>query len=128
MKREQSQSRPEIPSIKITEEMSKEEHFQNNVLRPIIKMKHDLLIAHFINYVASKKVLWQELTDIRKIDFIEHSFNRDLSFRSEMRGLVISHFSMDEYDQYSKIARGSNKRINTIIKQRIISNLDTLDL
>jgi len=128
MKREQSQSRPEIPSIKITEEMSKEEHFQNKVLRPIIKMKHDLLMAHFTNYVASKKIRWQELTVVRKIDFIESVFNRDLSFRSEMRGLVISHFSKDEYDQYAKIARGSNKRINTIIKQRIISNLDALNL
>ncbi len=108
--------------------MSKEEYFQNKVLRPIIKMIHDLLMAHFINYVASKKIRWQELTDVRKIDFIERVFDRDLSFRSEIRGLVIGHFSIDEYDQYTKILRGTNKRINTIIKQRMISNLDALNL
>lgn len=128
MKKDIAHLRPEITAVKITADISKEENFQNKVLRPIIKMKHDLLMAHFTNYVASKKIRWQELTDVRKIDFIESVFNRDLSFRSEMRGLVISHFSKDEYDQYAKIARGSNKRINTIIKQRIISNLDALNL
>jgi hypothetical protein len=128
MKKDSAHLRPEITAVKITAEISKEEHFQNKVLRPIIKMKHDLLMAHFTNYVASKKIRWQELTDVRKIDFIESVFTRDLSFRSEMRGLVISHFSKGEYDQYAKIARGSKKRINTIIKQRIISNLDALNL
>jgi hypothetical protein len=128
MKKDSAHLRPEITAGKITADISKEEIFQNKVLRPIIKMKHDLLMAHFTNYVASKKIRWQELTDVRKIDFIESVFNRDISFRSEMRGLVISHFSKDEYDQYAKIARGSNKRINTIIKQRIKSNLDALNL
>jgi hypothetical protein len=128
MKKDSAHLRPEITAVKITADISKEENFQNKVLRPIIKMKHDLLMAHFTNYVASKKIRWQELTDVRKIDFIESVFNRDISFRSEMRGLVISHFSKDEYDQYAKIARGSNKRINTIIKQRIKSNLDALNL
>ena len=126
MKKDQVQSRPNIPALEITETMSKVERFQNSVLRPIIKMKHELLIAHFKNYFASKKIRWTELPDARKIDFIERAFTRDLALRSETRGLVIGHFTLEEYHHYKKIVRDSNKRVNNMIKERIISHLDTL--
>lgn len=91
-------------------------------------MKDKLLIAHFKNYVASKIFLWMGLTDTRKIDFIEHAFTRDLAFRIEVRGKVIGHFTIEEYQQYFYMMRGSNKRINNMIKQRMISHLDALSL
>jgi UDP-2,3-diacylglucosamine pyrophosphatase LpxH len=89
-------------------------------------MKQKILIAHFKNYIASKKILWKGLTNARKIDFIERAFARDLEFRSEVRGLVIGHIKLEEYHQYKLIARDSNKRINYMIKERIISHLNTL--
>ena len=36
--------RPEIKTIASTEGMSEEEKFQNETLRPIIKLQHDLLL------------------------------------------------------------------------------------
>jgi len=126
MKNNQTKLRPEIQSLKITESMSEEEKFQNKVLRPVIKMKHEILIAHFKNYVALSKRPWKELSDSRKINFIENIFSRDLSFRNEVRGLVIGQFTLEEYSQYAKILRGSNKRMNNIIKERIMSHLDIL--
>ena len=91
----QVQSRPDIQSLKITDNISEEENFQNRVLRPIIKMKHEMLIAHFKNYIASNKLPWKELGDTRKIDFIETAFTRDLAFRNEVRGLVIGQFTLE---------------------------------
>lgn len=126
MKRDQVQLRPNIFTVKITEKMSKEEQFQNSILRPIIKMKHDLLIAHFKNYISPKKLPWQELPDRKKINSIERAFSRDLNFRNEVRGLVIGHFTLEEYHQYTKMVRDSDKRINNIITERIISHLDAL--
>ena len=43
--------RPEIPQAKIHDNMSVEERFQNETLRPIIKLQNDLLIELFKNYV-----------------------------------------------------------------------------
>jgi len=122
------QSRPVIPSLKITDKLSKEESFQNSVLRPIIKMKHDLLIAHFKNYIASIKLPWKELSDVKKIAFIESAFTRDLTFRNEVRGMVISHFTIEEYHLYKRIMHDINKRMNNIMKERMISHLDVLSL
>ena len=122
------QSRPDIHSLKITDKMSEEENFQNRVLRPVIKMKHEILIAHFKHYIALNKLPWKELSDSDKIDFIENAFSRDLSFRNEVRGLVIGQFTLEEYAQYVKILRSSNKRINNIIKERMMSHLDVLSL
>ena len=124
----QVQSRPDIQPLKITDNISEEENFQNRVLRPIIKMKHEMLIAHFKNYIASNKLPWKELGDTRKIDFIETAFTSDLAFRNEVRGLVIGQFTLEEYYQYIKMVRGSNKRMNNIIKERMISHLDVLSL
>jgi hypothetical protein len=122
------QSRPEIQAAIITDNMHDEQIFQNKVLRPIIKMKHEFLIALFKNYIASSKSPWKELIDLRKIDFIENAFTRDLTFRNVVLGVVIGQFTIQEYQQYIKIARGSNKRINSIIKERMISHLDVLSL
>jgi len=122
------QFRTDIQSLKITDRMSEEEKFQNKVLRPVIKMKHEILIAHFKNYIVLNKRPWKELSDSRKIDFIENVFSRDLLFRNEVRGLVIGQFTLEEYSQYAKMLRGSNKRMNNIIKERIMSHLDILSL
>lgn len=119
-------SRPTIPTLEFPEGMSKEESFQNDVIRPVIKMLHDLLMSHFKQYIATKKLQFRLLSEKEKTDFIESSFNRDMAFRSEIRGMVIGHFSTEEFLQYSTMQRGINKRINTILKERISSNREHL--
>ena len=39
----------------ITTQSSSDESFQNEVLRPILKLQNDLFIASFINYVSKNK-------------------------------------------------------------------------
>lgn len=110
-------SRPEIPSIKITGNMSAAENFQNTVLRPIIKMKNDILLAHFKKYIA-----------VKKVDYIESVFRNDHTFRSELRGLVIGNFTLTEYIQYTENQNDINKRMINIVRQRITDHLDTLSI
>lgn len=49
-----------------------------------------------------------------------------MAFRSELRGMVIGHFSTEEYLLYSGMQREINRRINTILKERISSNRESL--
>ena len=42
--------RPLISSAKIVQNMTEEERFQNQTLRPILKLQNDLLLASFENY------------------------------------------------------------------------------
>ena len=53
--------RPEIPSARITENMSEDERFQNETLRPVAKLQNDLLLAVFRNYITKHKNKFYEL-------------------------------------------------------------------
>jgi len=119
-------SRPIILTLEFSEEIRKEELFQNEVIRPIIKMLNDVLIAYFRDYIAVKKLAFSLLSEKEKNDFIESAFNKDIPFRSETRGLIIGHFSTDEFMTYTEIKRGTNKRINNIVKERIRSKIKEL--
>lgn len=116
-------ARPNIPSLRITDDMSPAERFQNATLRPVIKMQHDLLIPYFKQYILSKKCPFGELPSPKRLEFIEHSFQKDTQFRSELKGFIIGHFTTDEYSRYLKIKNDSNKRMINMIKERIINSI-----
>jgi hypothetical protein len=46
----------------INNQSSSEEIFQNNTLRPILKMQNDLFIQVFINYAVKQKNVFFSLT------------------------------------------------------------------
>lgn len=119
-------TRPEINKIVMSEDVSDEENFQNTVLRQIIKMKNDLFNVHFKTYIASKKIAFKDLGEEKQMDFIDRSFRQDLTLRNELRGIVIGHFTIEEYHQYIKMKGDLNKRIINIIKERIFTNLDSI--
>ncbi len=116
--------RPVITKAIVTTDTSPEEAFQNTVLRPIIKMKHDLLIAYTRNYLAHKKHDFALLNQEKKVNYLTSCFEQDQTLRSELRGLVIGQFSVDEYERYCQISNATNKRIMNIIKERMIDYVE----
>ena len=118
--------RPEIPTIVEFDKVSDEEAFQNSILRPIIKMQHDLLITYYQNYLEEKKQCKPNFTEESRIQFIQKSFQNDLNLKAELKGLIIGHFTKDELISYIPLKHGLNKRILTIIKERVLSSLDEL--
>ncbi len=115
--------RPVLSKVKILENMSDEERFQNITLRPIIKLQHDLLIEVFKNYVAKHKNVFIELSLPKQLDYIENSVNKDMKFQNSVKGMVIGQFTVEEYNFYNKNSSALNKRIVNIIKERIISHI-----
>lgn len=118
--------RPAIPQAKVSSDTSSEEAFQNTVLRPIIKMKHDLFIAHTKHYLANKKHDFKLLNQEKKLLYIITCFEQDQSFRNELRGMIIGQFSVDEYEEYTVMSKAIHKRMVNIIKERMIDHLDAL--
>mgnify|MGYP006998167867 CR=1 FL=1 len=102
--------------------MSAEERFQNETVRPIIKMQHDLLITHFQHYLKAKKYQLDDSADKKLVEFITSSFQKDQQLRNTVQGLIIGHFTVDEYKQFADIASETNKRIIQITKERILNN------
>jgi len=60
---------------------------------------------------------------LKKIEFIGHSFSKDNQFRNELKGMIIGHFTLEEFAIYKNFTNKNNKRILTMVKERILSTL-----
>ena len=83
--------RPLIASAKIMPEMSDAERFQNQTLRPIIKLQNDLFIAVFKNHIHKRKGVFYQLTLPKKVVYIEHALLKDTKLRNVLKGIIIGH-------------------------------------
>lgn len=124
--KEKTTERPKIAKVKTFETTSLEEQFQNKTIRPIIKMQDELLILAFRSYIQNKKVLFNELSNGKKRLFIETALGKDLAFKSELKGMVLGQFSLEEYQTYQSISADCNKRIIGILKERFLSKISEL--
>jgi hypothetical protein len=115
--------RPVIDSAKIYDSMSSEELFQNKTLRPIIKMHNDLFIAVFKNYIKKRKNVFYELSLEKQLAYIDNAINKDMKFRNSVKGMIIGQFTVEEYALYITNSSALNKRMMTIVKERLISSI-----
>jgi hypothetical protein len=107
----------------ISSESSSEEYFQNQILRPILKLQNDIFIEIFKNYTIKSKANFDTFTIDKKLQFIENSIQNDIKFRNLLIGIVIGLFSTDEYVLYANNSTNLNKRIITMLIVRIKSQL-----
>lgn len=113
--------RPVIKNIGSNENKNEAESFQNKTLRPILKLQHELLVAFFEHYVRKKKIDFQGLSSVQKNDLMSNVFRNDNMFKTELRGMIIGQFTVNEFDLYQNIYADTNKRILTMAKERLLS-------
>lgn len=113
------QIRPLIPSAKILPNMSSEEHFQNETLRPILKLQNDLLLASFQNYIVKMKSAFYELKLENRMDYISNAIQKDIKLRNSLKGMLIGQFTLEEYETYIIHSSALNKRMMNMVIKRI---------
>ena len=111
----------------INNQSSSEEIFQNNTLRPILKMQNDLFIQVFINYAVKQKNVFFSLTPEKKMIYIENVIQRDIKFRNSLKGMIIALFTLDEYAEYIRISSNLNKRMMNMLVERLKSQLQVIE-
>jgi len=111
--------RPEIPSARVTQNMSEDEKFQNGTLRPIIKFQNPLFVAMFKNYIAKYKNSFHQLSPQKRFEYIENAVQKDMKFRNSLKGIVIGQFSLEEYQTYIKNSSALNKRMMNMVVERL---------
>jgi hypothetical protein len=116
--------RPIISGIDSVDHASAAEVFQNLTLRPIIKLQHDLIVSFFINHLKIKRINFPELSLIRKQEQISALFKTDHRFKLVLRGMVIGLMTVEEYGIYLPLEAEFNKRIISLVKQRLISTIE----
>jgi hypothetical protein len=106
---------------------STEELFQNNTLRPILKLQNELIISMFKSYIAQHKNSFYDLGPSKKSDFIDAALQRDIALKNVLKGMVIGMFTQQEYSDYVANASVLNKRMMGLITERLKSQLQLLE-
>jgi hypothetical protein len=107
--------------------ISLEEAFQNNTLRPILKLQNDLLITLFIDYIKQQKNTFYSLNLDKKLAYIENAIQRDNSLRNVLKGILIGLFTTEEYTEYLKNSSNLNKRMMGLVAERLKSQVQLLE-
>ncbi|MDO7703404.1 MAG: DUF2291 family protein [Flavobacteriaceae bacterium] len=111
--------RPEIKKTKHFDTMSAEERFQNNTLRPILKLQNPLFVAVFQNYIENRKGVFYDLSLSKKLIYIENALVKDQKLRNSVKGIVLGQFTVTEYMEYTNYSSALNKRMMQMVVERI---------
>lgn len=102
------------------------EKFQNQVIRPIIKMQHSLLIALFQDYIKQRNIDFIDLKKEKQLNRISTILKNDTNFKSIISGIVIGHFSLNELNFFVQNSSELKKRVTQIVKHRLEDNLQVI--
>ena len=115
--------RPKLPDSLTDGKLKEEELFQNMVLRPVIKMQHDVLILRVKSYFSSKRVMFNVMDKKKRTLAIEKAFLGDNAFKKEIQGMVLGQLDTTEYQRYLKYERTMNKRIIQMVRNRMLDSV-----
>jgi len=110
----------------ITPESSSEEIFQNQTLRPILKIQNDLFLVVFKNYITKQKVDFSSFSPEKKMQFIENAIQRDVKFRNSLKGMIIGFFTLLEYEEYILNSSNLNKRMMNLLIERLKNQIQII--
>lgn len=109
-----------IPNSETTTET---EIFQNQTLRPILKLQNDLYFSLFTNYALRQKTDFSSLSFSKKEIFIEQSVQKDAVLKNIFIGMTIGMFTLEELKIYESERNVFNKRIITMLIERLKSQM-----
>lgn len=107
---------------------SPEEIFQNQTIRPILKLQNDLFVEAFRNYVDKYKGDFYNYPAQKKLSFIDNAIHKDIKFRNALKGMVIAMFTIDEYHAYIKNSSNLNKRMMNMVIERLQSQAQLFEV
>ncbi|MFT6370646.1 MAG: hypothetical protein ACJAUQ_001365 [Maribacter sp.] len=111
--------RPVIANAKILPNISEQERFQNQTLRPILKLQNDLLLASFQNYIVKAKNRFYELKKEARVDYISNAVQKDIKYRNSLKGIILGQFTLEEYEDYRRNSSALNKRMMSMAVKRL---------
>lgn len=99
------------------------EVFQNQTLRPILKLQNDLYLSLFTNYALRQNADFNSLSVGKKNLFIEQSIQKDSVMKNTFIGMTIGMFTLEELEIYHSDSKAFNKRIIIMLIERLKSQM-----
>lgn len=119
--------RPEIKQAQLYDSMGLDERFQNQTLRPVIKLQNFLLVEVFKNYIHKHKDAFYELSLEKRLGYIERAIQKDIKFRNSLKGMIIGQFTVEEYQTYTLNSSALNKRMMNMVIERLKDQVQLLE-
>ena len=110
--------RPNIVTY-ISNDITDQEQFQNQVLRPILQFQNKLFVKLFLNNCKAFKINLTILSKKDKQNYIEHTLQKDVKLKALFLGTVIGLLTLEEFETYSAYQRHFNKRIIQMLIVRL---------
>lgn len=96
--------------------------FQDQTLRPILKLQHEVIMALFDEYLISHKIDFKKLSLIQISTKIDQILKQNQALQSLFKGVVIGHFTKEEIAFWKINKININKRIQQLLLKRIQSS------
>ena len=120
--------RPKVNSNKNISYKNDIEKFQNIVLRPILKFQNDLLLELFIFEFVKTKTKFDLINNEQKIKLIINNLKYNNKLKQILLGTIIGMFSNKNIAFYKTNYSKINKRIFSMLNDRLIDQLIKLDV
>ena len=120
--------RPKVNSNKSISYKNDIEKFQNIVLRPILKFQNDLLVELFIFEFEKTKTKFDLINNEQKIKLIINNLKYNNKLKQILLGTIIGMFSNKNITFYKTNYSKINKRIFSMLNDRLIDQLIKLDV
>jgi glutamine cyclotransferase len=84
-------------------------------------------VASFSNYITKYKGDFYNLTLDRRLAVIENAIQKDAKYRNTLKGMVVGLFTKEEYLLYFSNSSTINKRMMTMLIERLKSQVQLFD-
>jgi hypothetical protein len=109
------------PEIFVEETTSVVETFQNDVLRPILKYQHELILQLTQSDVLFQKQISQSITIMQKRATIKHFFLMQPNYKYFLVGQICGLMTSYEFQFYLNSRKEVDKRLTNMLTERILS-------
>lgn len=110
------------PTLFLNKADSPEENFQNDTIRPILKMQNDIIIILAQEFLKHRNVTWEKIREKDPFQWLNLNIKRDIPFKHLMIGMVIGQFNGEELREYLPFQKEMNKRIINMMTERIVNH------
>lgn len=118
------QIRPEVELL--PKKASDVELFQENTIKPIIRLQNDLIIFGFRTFLNKSSSNFKSLSSAHQITFINDRLKSDPALKNSFINYIVALFRMEELNFYTKNRLEIRKRIIDLSINLLEDQLDKI--
>ena len=99
------------------------EKFQNETLRQILKFQNNLILEVFEHFQHDFKINFEDLSLDKKKTKVNEILKENIQVKQFYLGLIVAFFTREEFHYYIENKKEINKRIISLLIERIVSQL-----